>query len=461
MRGIGKVIIAAALVAAASSPAAARGPANDLDHTFGPGGVGIWNPTCCFYAGRAALQSDGKIVVSGELNVPEDGWRNFELYRLTPEGLLDTTFSGDGIRRMNFGGQGGQPSDSGRAVLIQSGGKLLEIGNSDAGTPPGAKVAMVRYLANGRLDTTFGDGGRLLVPTPGGFEMSGSIGVQDAVQREDGTFLVLAGLTNAHGDGFATYAFTADGELDPTWGDGGIAFTDPNGSAGGSLMPEAIAVQPDGRVVTGGWSYEAGGFALRYRADGRLDRTFDHDGRLALPELATVNDVVPRSGGGLVFSGVAKAIDQVVTEVSSGDITTAHGYRFARLVARRSDGRLDGAFGNHGIAQVRFTDFLSRGAHAVAQGGRIILSASVFDRWDVNGCEWGEFVYRPVLVRFNGGGTRDRNFSGDGVASGPVDTDMGQIADLLLQRPTKVVAEGVDGCPWRQPDARVGRFLAT
>ena len=84
---------------ALSVSSAAAAPATDLDTTFGPSGNGYWQATNGGWApGEAVVQPDGKILVSGGVIDAESGIFNFVLYRLTQDGIPDTTFSGDGTR---------------------------------------------------------------------------------------------------------------------------------------------------------------------------------------------------------------------------------------------------------------------------------------------------------------------------------------------------------------------------
>src|SRR5690242_21919236 len=69
------------------------------------------------------------------------------------------------------------------------------------------------------------------------------------------------------------------GALDPTFGSGGLVTTVP-GSGG---QAEAMAIQPDGKIVTAGWAKdpttgERDFMAARYNLDGTLDMAFGKGG---------------------------------------------------------------------------------------------------------------------------------------------------------------------------------------
>ena len=87
------------------------------------------------------------------------------------------------------------------------------------GTHPG-DFALARYLPDGRLDPTFGVGGKVSIDF-GGCEEAYAL-----VLQPDGK-LVAAGIsTGISVDDFALARYLPDGRLDPTFGVGGIVTTD-------------------------------------------------------------------------------------------------------------------------------------------------------------------------------------------------------------------------------------------
>ncbi len=100
------------------------------------------------------IQDDGKIVVAGYSNKGGSG-SDFALVRYNSNGILDTTFDGDGKVTTDVA-----YDDYGYSVAIQSDGKIVVTGYSSYGY--GNDIALVRYNTNGSLDTTFGDDGRVI-----------------------------------------------------------------------------------------------------------------------------------------------------------------------------------------------------------------------------------------------------------------------------------------------------------
>ncbi|MGD9646608.1 MAG: PKD domain-containing protein, partial [Pirellulales bacterium] len=230
-----------------------------LDTSFGVGGkaiavVGALDEI----AYSLALQSDGKILVAG---IVANGSNNdVAVVRLNSNGTIDTTFDGDGFVTQGLG----TSHDGAKVVLEQSDGKIVVVGHSTSGS--NVDFALLRYNANGSLDTTFdGDG---IVTT--------AIGSSDeyavtAKLQPDGK-IVVAGHTyvGAQTD-FALARYNSNGSLDSSFADDGIATTDFYGSTD---VAQSLVIQSDGKIVLGGYTVFGSHTALalaRYNANGSLD----------------------------------------------------------------------------------------------------------------------------------------------------------------------------------------------
>lgn len=135
-----------------------------------------------------AVTADNKIVLggySGNLNP------DFVLTRYTSNGFLDTAFGNNGTIFTDFDDQ--ERPDFAMALGIQSDGKILLTGNVNAVVhEPGGPVhrfvvGLVRYTADGRLDTTFGKSGKVLGPNVGPDNYTYA---RDLAVQQDGKILV-------------------------------------------------------------------------------------------------------------------------------------------------------------------------------------------------------------------------------------------------------------------------------
>src|SRR5205814_6546048 len=107
-------------------------------------------------ARSAALQSDGKIVAAGFAISQNGVVQNFAVARYTSNGILDTTFSGDGKTQIDFG----NCCQSAMKVLLQSDGKIITVGGSN-GESSEDDFLLARLSPTGALDPAFGAGGRV------------------------------------------------------------------------------------------------------------------------------------------------------------------------------------------------------------------------------------------------------------------------------------------------------------
>lgn len=103
----------------------------------------------------AAIDSQGRIVVVGsiQLNGGED--RDFRIVRMTPTGALDTTFyDGAGYRNVSFD-VGGNLEDKAYAVAIDSTDRIVVAGYAVTSNSGDFEFAIARLKTNGYLDDTF------------------------------------------------------------------------------------------------------------------------------------------------------------------------------------------------------------------------------------------------------------------------------------------------------------------
>ncbi len=161
-----------------------------------------------------ALQSDGKILLAGTSN--RQGSFDFTLVRLLPDGSPDSRFGTQGMVATDFGG-----GEAVYSLHVAPDGRILAAGFSSTG---GYDIAVAGYLPDGTLDPSFGSGGRLSLDFSGGsFDQAYSMALQ-----ANGRIL-LAGVSDSAGDyDFAVVRLLANGTLDASYGQGGrVLVSDP------------------------------------------------------------------------------------------------------------------------------------------------------------------------------------------------------------------------------------------
>lgn len=242
-----------------------------LDQSFGSGGkVSTSIVQNMHHIRGVALAPDGKIVVAGDYF--SNTWNTTQslIVRYHPNGLPDNSFGSGGIVTDSRGFNQGD-SNTPWSVAVQPDGKVVTGGSfSPSVSVTGGDVTMVRYNENGAYDTSFGSGGRVLIPSPTVSEVISSIAL-----LSDGR-IVAAGES---GQDFLVMRFNADGSPDVTF-DGDGRVTTP---VAGTSKARSVIVRPNGKIFVSGASFTAAqGFAAAsYNTDGSLDTSFSGDGKLA------------------------------------------------------------------------------------------------------------------------------------------------------------------------------------
>jgi uncharacterized delta-60 repeat protein len=153
-----------------------------LDTGFGTNGIVVSHISASAYPWALALQPDGKILVAG-IGRPPSGQLGFAVVRYSAAGILDSTFSGDGIVLTDPEILGA--IDEASALVVQPDGKIVVAGTSSYGN---VDVALARYNSDGSLDTSFaGDGMTRADVASGSVDFGRGLAVQP-----DGKLLVAA-----------------------------------------------------------------------------------------------------------------------------------------------------------------------------------------------------------------------------------------------------------------------------
>lgn len=238
------------IVVVGGSPSArtievARYDANGaLDKSFGHDGLVM--SAVGVDAQAVTLQADGRIVIGGSAQNSLNGDMNFVVVRLEPDGSFDASFGVGGAITTDFA----QGRDTVSTVLIQSDGRIIAGGTVSIKNSNASEFGLVRYLPDGTIDPTFGDGG--LTITDLGSE---SEWVADGQLESDGRIVFFGSSQND----FAIVRYSADGVIDPMFGTDGVVradFSTPT-QPGTIDQARAGAIQADGKIVVVGTSIDA------------------------------------------------------------------------------------------------------------------------------------------------------------------------------------------------------------
>ena len=212
-----------------------------LDPTFGTNGRVVTG-----FSGEAAvakaveIQPDGKIIVAGDafrLSKPLVTKRDTVLMRYLPNGALDMSFGNGGVVFTAVSTE----DENANAIALQPDGKIIVAGYVYSPTTISADFLIVRFNTDGGLDTNFGNNGVATI-NRGGIDILSAVVVQP-----DGK-IVGVGATS---DGYraAIVRFNSNGSLDATFGGGAIYFKSQEFNRAGF---SEVALLADGRILAGG-----------------------------------------------------------------------------------------------------------------------------------------------------------------------------------------------------------------
>ncbi len=248
----------------------------------------------------ALINDDDTVVIEASRGtdiaaVPAKTDRDVAMIKLTDSGALDASFNGGagGVPGISIAGNtvSGRPlNDNARRPKLD-GDKIVASSYGSAGAvtgPPALPAipntpAVYRFLPDGALDTSYStDGigtGTPLGPAPAFSE------AYDVAVQEGGRY-VLTGYGNTATTGstvdMVAYRFKANGDLDPSFGTGGVTRYDAG--IGQEDRGRDINVTSEGRVVIAGSSAQGAGdlIAAVYllRPNGQFETTFGAGGAM-------------------------------------------------------------------------------------------------------------------------------------------------------------------------------------
>ncbi len=333
----------------------------NLDLTFGDGGwvrtdLEHWNDAASDIAVQPA---DGKILQSGSSS------GDFTLVRYNPDGSLDTSFDEDGWVRTDLGSF----EDESKAIALQSDGKIIVAGYAMDGTQ--YNFALVRYQADGSLDTGFGEDGRVTTDLTGDQDQ-----IQGLIVQPDGKIVVVGSVKRAapYYRDFGMVRYMPDGTIDLSFGINGKVITD---ISGGRDFAYAVAMQPDGKIILAGTAQNGADgdydFALAcYTSTGYLDTTFSGDGKVIL-DFNDGNDY-----------GYAVALQPDGKIIIAGYANNGMNNDFA-VVRYTSNGSLDPGFSEDGKVVTDLAGYDDIGLAVVLQtNGRIVVAGNSFNGLNID-----------------------------------------------------------------------------
>lgn len=316
----GKIIAAGTLN---SQPVLVRINANGTaDNTFGANGVLTFAGDMTGILDLVVL-STGKMVGCGLAD--QGSGKIFAVFRRNADGTADNTFGTNGFAYANVGSQ---PSLT--RMAVQNDGKLVLTGTIYNTSKMEYDLILFRFTAAGVADSGFGTAGKVTtdLPTTQAYEQGNALAIQ-----LDNKIVVAARVTNPSPVLYCVIRYSANGVLDNTFGTNGYTTINFNSNFD---EPKAIAVQSDGKIVVAGATLNGTvrEFAIaRLTKTGALDNTFDVDGKVTtvIGTKAFGEAVALQPDGKIVVAGyatVAGLSQFAATRFNAGTIVGTHELAF-------------------------------------------------------------------------------------------------------------------------------------
>ncbi|HNW88380.1 MAG TPA: T9SS type A sorting domain-containing protein [Bacteroidales bacterium] len=267
------------------------------------------------------------------------------LIKYSANGIIDSTFGNNGIVKCNYFTEANNIA----VLAFQTNGKIVAAGKISS------DIMILRYEANGTPDSSFGNNGlvRTHIMTD-----------QNATGLEilpGGKILISAAIYNGTNQDFGIIRYNTDGTFDTSFGNNGTVVSDLTNTW---ELNSSMKLQADGKIVMAGRVYSAAYdqskcIIARYEADGALDISFGNNGKV-------ITDVGPASYG--VFNNLAIQADGKIIAVGYTIEDTGGGlYDNKNLTVRyNANGAPDSSFGTNGIVLTE-----------VAGGGDIAWSVAI------------------------------------------------------------------------------------
>jgi len=416
----------------------AAAAANDgtLDPTFGNGGLArTYFPTGGAGAGDVVELPGGDLVAAG--------WRvtgisfspsfsiniGFQLVKYGADGVLDSGFGTGGTVLTEFG----DGNDQATALARQADGKLVAAGwaATDSASSD-IEFAIARYLPDGSLDTSFGVGGKVTTNlTPAADEIQ-DLEIDSAGRIVVAGFAGLGGFGGGVGD-FALARYKPDGSPDPSFGANGVTTIDFGGSLSSEDLGYGLALQPDGKIVVVGTAGRQTGGSFYQRGFGvaRLNEDGSLDSSFGVGgRILTLFGFQNAEALGVALAADGKIV--VAGADGSGAPRFGSGRDFA-IARYLPGGTLDPAFGTGGTTTV---DFFGGGDEAtgvaVQPDGKIVAGGSA------QTSSGDDFA----AVRLTSAGSLDASFGSGGRANAFTGGGSSTAEALVLQTDGMIVLAG-------------------
>ncbi len=367
-----------------------------LNQSFADNGILITNYTDQNNIINAvAIQNDSKIIVAGAIAVNEIS--TLALVRYWPDGTLDNSFGTDGIVMTDINAYA--PSGVGsfaQDIKILNDGKILVVATLVSTSSYLSDSVIVKYNANGTLDTTFASNGVAADNILSSTESVSSMVIENSGDIILGATKVTTPSTTTT---WLVRRYDSNGSKVKT-------FETPNTGITPNYNDKLynMSIDADGKLVAVGTLNTVIGnksAIVRFDINGSLDTTFDTDGILTTSLSEEAHEVMFKDNGKIIIAAQANSDAFMMMKFSI-------------------DGTLDSYVSTPSVGTL---------SKALMQ---------LDDKVVMIGNQSNKFV---TLV-YGSNGTISNYFSGDGIDKQEIESGYDTLSDIALQKDEKIIAVG-------------------
>lgn len=336
-----------------------------------------------------------------------------QVLKFNAAGQRDMTFGTNGVASHNIAaGTNGEVS---RGIVVQASGKIVvasTVEHAGAADARDRDIALVRFNANGSLDTTFGTNGVVTLDLSTG-EVDGTSYVADTAwglsQYADGRLLVTGASkrTGATDTDFAVVRLSVDGVRDAAFGTNGLVTVDVSNR---SASPRTATILADNSVVVAGYMNDGGvvkPVIFKLTPAGGLDPAFGTAGIFTQTVLMAVTEA---------YAAVAQGTSFVTAGYGRNSASENIDWLSLRVTA---NGQLDTTYGEMGVARLDYMGFADNARTLVALADNRMLL--------VGGGRTGEMNSDAMIGLLTPDGQRVSTFGTNGLRT----FDLGGASDFF------------------------------
>lgn len=303
-------------------------PDGTADTSFGSNGFFMFDDGMEEDGRAVAITDQGSIIVAGDIMEQEGSLPRLTVWKITPQGALDTTFgSGQGYVSFYSATLRGRMYD----LILDAQGRILVAGellylNDGYNT---GDIAVWRFLPDGTLDPAFGSGmGYVTVPVPGIETFLGQRDYAAGIALDgQGRILVagtsyqsqtIVGTVETMDDDLVLLRLNDDGSLDEPFGTNGMFVLSPEKEEVGAGSMKMRYDFAENKIYVLGWmrpgnNQGSSPVLWKFTDQGSLDTSFADQGTLILPppsdedgEIETAGLELDSAGNAIVLGSAQK-----------------------------------------------------------------------------------------------------------------------------------------------------------